>query len=185
MEQQRRSMVRPVYKRMASPSVGSAFHILIPSSLASRLTRIQASDGAFVGPFLLSKVTAILDANDTSFTDLSDLPATLIQRISQPSQKESSRKSADWHTEHVTKPVHIKGFAQFIGSEASVSTLMLLFLMMISLFSCNTLPVPSCHATRRTHEGWDSARSPKPKQGKSRGRGGVRTTDIPVSKFAF
>ncbi|KER22938.1 hypothetical protein T265_14750, partial [Opisthorchis viverrini] len=45
-------------------------------------------------------------------------------------------------------------------------------------FSCNTLPVPSCHSTRRKHEGWDTARLPKPRQEKSRGRGRVRTTDL-------
>ncbi|KER25293.1 LOW QUALITY PROTEIN: hypothetical protein T265_14240 [Opisthorchis viverrini] len=44
--------------------------------------------------------------------------------------------------------------------------------------------VPSCHATLKEHEGWDTARLPKPRQGKSRGRGRVRTTDLPVSKFA-
>ncbi|KAG5445890.1 hypothetical protein CSKR_109646 [Clonorchis sinensis] len=38
-------------------------------------------------------------------------------------------------------------------------------------FSCSTLSVPNCHATRRNHEGWDTARLPKPRQGKSRGRG--------------
>ncbi|KAG5452842.1 hypothetical protein CSKR_108992 [Clonorchis sinensis] len=37
----------------------------------------------------------------------------------------------------------------------------------------------SCHATQRKHEGWDTARLPKPRQGKSRGRGRVRTTDLP------
>ncbi|KER26706.1 hypothetical protein T265_06072 [Opisthorchis viverrini] len=42
-----------------------------------------------------------------------------------------------------------------------------------------TLPVPSCHATRRKHEGWDTAGLPKPRQGKSRDRGRVRTTDLP------
>ncbi|KER30201.1 hypothetical protein T265_03353 [Opisthorchis viverrini] len=41
------------------------------------------------------------------------------------------------------------------------------------LDNCKTLSVPSCHATRR-HEGWDTARSPKPRQGKSRGRGRIR-----------
>ncbi|KAG5453526.1 Potassium voltage-gated channel protein eag [Clonorchis sinensis] len=45
-------------------------------------------------------------------------------------------------------------------------------------FSCSTLSVPNCHAIRRLHEGWDTARLPKPRQGKSRGRGGVQTTDI-------
>ncbi|KAG5448326.1 hypothetical protein CSKR_107041 [Clonorchis sinensis] len=40
--------------------------------------------------------------------------------------------------------------------------------------------MPSCHATRMKHEGWDTARLSKPGQGKSRGRGRVRTTDIPV-----
>ncbi|KAG5453078.1 Ectonucleoside triphosphate diphosphohydrolase 6, variant 2 [Clonorchis sinensis] len=39
--------------------------------------------------------------------------------------------------------------------------------------------MPSCHATRVKHEGWDTARLPKPRQGKSRGRGRVRTTDVP------
>ncbi|KER29493.1 hypothetical protein T265_03873 [Opisthorchis viverrini] len=37
--------------------------------------------------------------------------------------------------------------------------------------------------TRRKHEGWDTAGSPKSRQGKSRGRGRVRTTDLPVSKL--
>ncbi|KER32196.1 hypothetical protein T265_01631 [Opisthorchis viverrini] len=31
-------------------------------------------------------------------------------------------------------------------------------------FSCSTLSVPGCHATRRRHESWDAARSPKPKE---------------------
>ncbi|KER26003.1 hypothetical protein T265_06640 [Opisthorchis viverrini] len=43
----------------------------------------------------------------------------------------------------------------------------------------------NCHATRRRHEGWDIARSPKPRQGKSSGRGRVRTTDLPVSRFVL
>ncbi|KER33212.1 hypothetical protein T265_00900 [Opisthorchis viverrini] len=30
------------------------------------------------------------------------------------------------------------------------------------------------------HEGWDIVRSPKPRQGESRGRGRVRTTDLPA-----
>ncbi|KER19713.1 LOW QUALITY PROTEIN: hypothetical protein T265_15468 [Opisthorchis viverrini] len=42
-----------------------------------------------------------------------------------------------------------------------------------------------CHATLRLHEGWDTARLPKPRQGKSRGRGQVRTTDLLISKFAL
>ncbi|KAG5441927.1 NADH dehydrogenase [ubiquinone] 1 alpha subcomplex assembly factor 5 [Clonorchis sinensis] len=52
-------------------------------------------------------------------------------------------------------------------------------------FSCNTLPVPSCHAARRKHESWDTARLPKPRQGKSKGRGWVRTTELAVGKFAL
>ncbi|KAG5455301.1 hypothetical protein CSKR_105147 [Clonorchis sinensis] len=50
----------------------------------------------------------------------------------------------------------------------------------IKSFSCNPLPVPGCHTTRRKHEGWDTARLPKPRQRKSRGGGRVRTTDPPV-----
>ncbi|KER29677.1 hypothetical protein T265_03778 [Opisthorchis viverrini] len=46
-------------------------------------------------------------------------------------------------------------------------------------FSCNTLPVPSCHAIRRKQEGWDTARLSKPRQGKSTGGGLVRSTDPP------
>ncbi|KER27704.1 hypothetical protein T265_05331 [Opisthorchis viverrini] len=37
-----------------------------------------------------------------------------------------------------------------------------------------------CYATGRKHEGWDTARLPKPRQGKSRGRGWVLSTDLPV-----
>ncbi|KER19594.1 hypothetical protein T265_11678 [Opisthorchis viverrini] len=47
-----------------------------------------------------------------------------------------------------------------------------------------TLSVLSCHATRRKHEGGDTARLPKPRQGKSRGRGRARTTDLPVIGLA-
>ncbi|KER22032.1 hypothetical protein T265_09784 [Opisthorchis viverrini] len=48
------------------------------------------------------------------------------------------------------------------------------------LISCSTLSVPNCHATtRRKHEGWETARLSEPRQGKSRGRGRVRTTDLP------
>ncbi|KER22040.1 hypothetical protein T265_09790 [Opisthorchis viverrini] len=47
-------------------------------------------------------------------------------------------------------------------------------------FSSSTLPVPSCHATRSLHEGWDTARLTKPRQGKSRGGGQIRTTNLPV-----
>ncbi|KER28768.1 hypothetical protein T265_04459 [Opisthorchis viverrini] len=47
--------------------------------------------------------------------------------------------------------------------------------------STRTLSVPSSHDTRR-HEGWDTTRLPKPRQGKSRGRGRVRTIDFPVRR---
>ncbi|GAA53220.1 hypothetical protein CLF_109789, partial [Clonorchis sinensis] len=39
----------------------------------------------------------------------------------------------------------------------------------------------SCRAFRRKHEGLDTARLPKPRQGKSSGRGRVRITDLPDS----
>ncbi|KER27913.1 hypothetical protein T265_05119 [Opisthorchis viverrini] len=39
-------------------------------------------------------------------------------------------------------------------------------------FSCSTLSVPNCQATRRLHKGWDTARG-------SRGRGRARTMDLP------
>ncbi|KAG5445970.1 hypothetical protein CSKR_103056 [Clonorchis sinensis] len=42
-----------------------------------------------------------------------------------------------------------------------------------------------CFATQKKHEGWDTARLPKPRQGKSRGRGRARTTDPLVSKLAL
>ncbi|KER19934.1 hypothetical protein T265_11402 [Opisthorchis viverrini] len=50
-----------------------------------------------------------------------------------------------------------------------------------------TLSVPSCHATRRRHEGWDTARLPKPRQGKSRGTQIVIDVFIPkpFRSFAF
>ncbi|GAA47879.1 exosome complex exonuclease RRP6, partial [Clonorchis sinensis] len=64
------------------------------------------------------------------------------------------------------------------------STILELTAPLKKLFSCNTLSVPSCDATRGKHEGWDTARLPKPRQGKSRGRGQVRTTDV-SSPFAF
>ncbi|GAA52772.1 hypothetical protein CLF_108784 [Clonorchis sinensis] len=42
----------------------------------------------------------------------------------------------------------------------------------------NTLSAPNCHATRGKHEGWDTAKLPKRRQGKSRCRGRIRTTDL-------
>ncbi|KAG5450921.1 hypothetical protein CSKR_107874 [Clonorchis sinensis] len=47
-------------------------------------------------------------------------------------------------------------------------------------FSCSPLSVTSCHATRRKHEGRDTDRLPKPRQGESRGRGRIPTTDLPA-----
>ncbi|KER24735.1 hypothetical protein T265_07685 [Opisthorchis viverrini] len=44
--------------------------------------------------------------------------------------------------------------------------------------SRNTLLVPSSHATRRKYEGWDTATLPKPRQGKSRGGGRIRTRTL-------
>ncbi|KER31961.1 hypothetical protein T265_12888, partial [Opisthorchis viverrini] len=41
-------------------------------------------------------------------------------------------------------------------------------------FSCSTPSVYTCHTTRRKHEGWDIARLPKPKHGKSKCGGRVR-----------
>ncbi|KER33521.1 LOW QUALITY PROTEIN: hypothetical protein T265_12590 [Opisthorchis viverrini] len=55
----------------------------------------------------------------------------------------------------------------------------------LGLISCSTLPVPNSHATRRRHEVWDTARLPKRRQGKSRGRGWVRTTDLLISEFTL
>ncbi|KER20099.1 hypothetical protein T265_15392, partial [Opisthorchis viverrini] len=37
-------------------------------------------------------------------------------------------------------------------------------------FSCSTLSGPNCHATRRKHEGWDTARLPKHRQRRLSGR---------------
>ncbi|GAA53634.1 hypothetical protein CLF_110655 [Clonorchis sinensis] len=39
-----------------------------------------------------------------------------------------------------------------------------------------------CHTTRKKHEGWDTARSPKPRQEKSRCSGRVRTLDLPPER---
>ncbi|KER24123.1 hypothetical protein T265_08162 [Opisthorchis viverrini] len=51
--------------------------------------------------------------------------------------------------------------------------------------SKNHSAVTSFRCLGRKHEGWGTARLPKPRQGKSRGRGRVRTTDLPVSKFVL
>ncbi|GAA55187.1 hypothetical protein CLF_107106 [Clonorchis sinensis] len=50
-------------------------------------------------------------------------------------------------------------------------------------FSCTTLSVPTCHGTRKNYEGRDTARFPKPRQGNSRGRFWIRTTDLPQLPF--
>ncbi|KER24315.1 hypothetical protein T265_14452, partial [Opisthorchis viverrini] len=52
--------------------------------------------------------------------------------------------------------------------------------MCLSFGGCNILSVPICYTTRREHEGRDTARLPKRRQGKLRGRGQVGTTDISV-----
>ncbi|KAG5442201.1 hypothetical protein CSKR_100215 [Clonorchis sinensis] len=46
--------------------------------------------------------------------------------------------------------------------------------MSTNFFSCSTLSVSSCHTTRRKHDGWDTAKLPKARTWKSRGRGRVR-----------
>ncbi|KER20280.1 hypothetical protein T265_11141 [Opisthorchis viverrini] len=46
-----------------------------------------------------------------------------------------------------------------------------------------TIIMPSYHANRRKHEGWDTARLPVPRQENLRRRGRVRTTDLPVSEL--
>ncbi|KER23995.1 hypothetical protein T265_08240 [Opisthorchis viverrini] len=38
----------------------------------------------------------------------------------------------------------------------------------VNFISCSTLSVPNCHATRSKHEGWDTARLPKPRHRGSR-----------------
>ncbi|KER33731.1 hypothetical protein T265_00419 [Opisthorchis viverrini] len=53
----------------------------------------------------------------------------------------------------------------------------------LTSLSWRTLSVPNCHATRRLHEGWDTARLPKITQEKSRGRDRVRATDLPVKSW--
>ncbi|KER27490.1 hypothetical protein T265_13776 [Opisthorchis viverrini] len=70
-------------------------------------------------------------------------------------EKSPSRKSVDWHTHHVAEPAQPMQCDQF------------------TYRGCNTLSVPNCHATQKKHEGWDTARLPKPTQGKSRGTGPV------------
>ncbi|KER22219.1 hypothetical protein T265_09641 [Opisthorchis viverrini] len=49
---------------------------------------------------------------------------------------------------------------------------------------CSTLSVPSCHVTRRLHEGWDTARSPKPRQRTREAQVGFETTGF-RNKLAF
>ncbi|KER21524.1 hypothetical protein T265_10170 [Opisthorchis viverrini] len=110
-------------------------------------------------------------------------------------EKSPSRKSVDWHTQHVAKPAQPVQCDQFIYRGGGISTtqfsvekrveLSLSQSVTSTLFSCNTLLVPSCHAARKKHEGWDTARLPKSGQGKSREGGQVRTTDLPVGKFAL
>ncbi|KAG5443280.1 hypothetical protein CSKR_106280 [Clonorchis sinensis] len=45
-------------------------------------------------------------------------------------------------------------------------------------FSCSTILVPNCHANGRRHEGWDTARWPKPRQGRSRCRARYLNMDL-------
>ncbi|GAA49329.1 histone H2A [Clonorchis sinensis] len=52
-----------------------------------------------------------------------------------------------------------------------------------SSFSRSTLSVPSCHATRRKHDDWDTDTLPKPIQERSRCRSRVRVTDPPCLPY--
>ncbi|KER27715.1 hypothetical protein T265_05274 [Opisthorchis viverrini] len=67
-------------------------------------------------------------------------------------------------------------YEKFINPDPYLNTKQDVFIKKV--FTCTTLPVPSCHATRKKHEGWDTARLPKPRQGKSSGGGRIRTTDL-------
>ncbi|KAG5447653.1 hypothetical protein CSKR_107815 [Clonorchis sinensis] len=51
-------------------------------------------------------------------------------------------------------------------------------------FSFNILPVPSCYVTRRNSEVWYTAKLSKPRHGKSRCRGRVRTTEASRHKLS-
>ncbi|KER26343.1 hypothetical protein T265_06389 [Opisthorchis viverrini] len=55
------------------------------------------------------------------------------------------------------------------------------YLIELTCAFCNTLLAPSCRATGKKHEGWDTARLDNTRQGKLRGR--CRTTDHPVSRL--
>ncbi|KER25995.1 hypothetical protein T265_06685 [Opisthorchis viverrini] len=75
----------------------------------------------------------------------------------------SLRQTMVRHTQHRSQPTELLVLDTFFNGNT------------------RTLPVPSCHVNRRKHEGWDTARLPKPRQGKSSGGGRIRTTDLPVN----
>ncbi|KER22114.1 hypothetical protein T265_09711 [Opisthorchis viverrini] len=52
-------------------------------------------------------------------------------------------------------------------------------------FSCITLSARNCHVPRKKYEDWDTARLPKSRQGKSRGKGRVRTSARPSVETAL
>ncbi|KER23891.1 hypothetical protein T265_08310 [Opisthorchis viverrini] len=43
---------------------------------------------------------------------------------------------------------------------------------------CNNILVPSCHATQRNHDDWDTVKLPDRRQEKSRGSGRALTTEL-------
>ncbi|KER30944.1 hypothetical protein T265_02752 [Opisthorchis viverrini] len=109
-----------------------------------------------------------------------------------------SRKLVDWHTQHVAKPAQYPSSPHhalvsyghwFVAKlrvlpeeqyRSAVQYRSCVCLQVVLAFSCSTLLVPSCHATRRKHEGWDTARLPKPRQEKSSGGSWIRTTNLPT-----
>ncbi|GAA49996.1 RNA-binding protein 39 [Clonorchis sinensis] len=63
---------------------------------------------------------------------------------------------------HIAQNNPALGSASGISSSSAVAPPVL---AVKKSLNCNTLPVPSCHANRGKHEGWDTARLPKPRQG--------------------
>ncbi|GAA56066.1 hypothetical protein CLF_109819 [Clonorchis sinensis] len=114
------------------------------------------------GPSSRSRETATASAAELAGNGFHTLAAKrlfglhwLVSTLRGVLQKETFEEVGRPAYEHVAKPAQPMQCDQFV-----------------SPFSCSTLSVPNYHATRRKHEGWDTARMPKPRQEKSRGRVG-------------
>ncbi|KER27432.1 hypothetical protein T265_05536 [Opisthorchis viverrini] len=171
------------YRRIMDATLSTMYHLHAPAQVTEKVRtwfmynwdqqktfgKSARQDKLLCGVKIDAFIHKIQRSNVNRFTGL---PLTGTVQCQRPHTKQTTDNSVVW--------------VAVVHSDDSLGILVCRTITRNSLEDiCSTFSVPDCHATRRRHEGWDTARLPKPRQGKSRGRGWVRNTDLPASKLAL